>query len=195
MVRVYKRKTNRGNISRERLLQAVSAVSNASGFMTAAKRYGIDRITSKRFIKRQAQAPAGHNVLTGFSHLAEIKQVLNNANKCQILAYEFATANCITVPTSWQENQKAGLDWFESFRSRHRLSIRIPKATSVARAAAFSNRVVNNFYDNLASVMDQHAFEPQERGELVILVYTVNALENVLPPMFIFPRVRLKIIY
>ena len=84
-----------------------------------------------------------------------------SANKCRILAYEFTLANFITVSTSWQENQKAGLDWFESFRSRHKLSIRIPEATWVARATAFNSHDVNNFYDNLASVMDQHAFEPQ----------------------------------
>ena len=78
MVRVYKRKTDRGNVSRKRLLQAASAVSNGCGFMTAAKYYGIDRMTLKRFINWQEQTPAGQNVLTGFSHLAETKQVLNN---------------------------------------------------------------------------------------------------------------------
>ena len=215
--------------------------------MTAAKFYGIDRMTLKRFMKRQEQTPADQDVLTGFSHLAKTKQVLNNtyerelathvtklsdtyfrisAKECRVLAFELAIANDITDPTSWQENRKAGLDWFEPFRNRHKLSIRVPQATSIARDTDFNSRVGNSFYDNLAFVMDQPAFEPQdvyncdesgchtvqtpgkiitkrgqkrvaaitsrERGELVTLLYTANALGNFLPPMFIFPRVRFQ---
>ena len=73
-----KQKTDRGNVSRERLLQASSGVYNGSGFITAAKCYGIDRMTLRRFTKRQEQTPASQNVLTGFSLLAETMQVLNN---------------------------------------------------------------------------------------------------------------------
>ena len=87
MVPVYERKTDRGNVSRERLLQAASAVSNGSGFMTAAKCYGIDRMTLKRFIKRQKETPAGQDVLTGFSHLAETKQVLNTTHERELATY------------------------------------------------------------------------------------------------------------
>lgn len=247
MVRVYKRKTDRGNASLERLLQASKAVSDGSKYKTAAEQYGIDRMTLKRFIKRQKQTPANQNISTGLTHLADVKKVLNNtyeaelaahvtkladmyfgisADKFRKLAYEFAKANDITIPAAWERNRKAGIEWFRSFRNRHGLSVRIPEATSVARATAFNSRVVNKFYNNLASVLDEHAFEPQdiyncdesgchtvqtpgkvitrrgqkrvgaitsrERGELVTLVYTVNALGNVLPPMFIFPRVRFK---
>ena len=83
--------------------------------------------------------------------------------KCRVFAFEFAIANGLAVPTSWQENWKAGLHWCEYFRNRLKLSIRIPEATSIARSTAFNSRVVNSFYDNLASVMDQHAFEPNDR--------------------------------
>ena len=54
------------------------------------------------------------------------------------------------------------MDWFESFRKIHKLSITVIEATSIARATAFSCRVMNSFYGNLACVMDQHAFEPQD---------------------------------
>ena len=49
MVRKYKQITNRGDPI-EKLMQASKTVSEGDGFQTAAKKFGIYRITIKRFI-------------------------------------------------------------------------------------------------------------------------------------------------
>ena len=63
---------------------------------------------------------------------------------------------------NWETNIKAGADWWTGFKARNNLAIRCPEATSFARATAFNRPVVNQFYDNLASVIDKHAFNPED---------------------------------
>ena len=43
--------------------------------------------------------------------------------KCKEVAYEFATKNKLKVPSSWEENKKAGKSWWLGIKSRHRLSV------------------------------------------------------------------------
>ena len=77
------------------------------------------------------------------------------------LAYEFAVANNIKHPTSWNVNKSAGADWFGAFIKRNKnLSIRKPEATSLSRATSFNRVNVNQFFDNLGSVLDQYHFQP-----------------------------------
>ncbi|KAK9976965.1 hypothetical protein ABG768_018786 [Culter alburnus] len=82
------------------------------------------------------------------------------------------------------------------------LSIRCPQATSLTR------NNVSLFYNNLANVLDKNKFEGKdiwnmdetgvgavtsgERGTLVTVACAGNALGNMIPPMFIFPRVNFK---
>ena len=76
------------------------------------------------------------------------------------LAFEFATANFKTVPSSWEESRKAGSDWLQGFLARHHLSIRIPEATSYQRAVGFNKENVNKFYDKLENLMERCSFAP-----------------------------------
>lgn len=72
------------------------------------------------------------------------------------LAWEYATKLNIRVPDTWSDKQLAGADWFTCFLKRHpRLSIRTPRATSLARASAFNKTNVNAFFDNLNTVLDR----------------------------------------
>ena len=82
--------------------------------------------------------------------------------KCRCLAYEFATKNNVTMPANWVRDGKAGVEWMMSFKSRHGLAIRQPEATSLARATALNRYVVDQFYDNLAMVMDKYKFAPKD---------------------------------
>lgn len=53
-------------------------------------------------------------------------------------------------------------DWWQGFKSRQKLSIRRPEATSMSRATAFNKSVVNKFYDSLAKVQDKYNFEAKD---------------------------------
>ena len=79
-------------------------------------------------------------------------------DKCRSLAYEYAVRNGLEVPKSWRDNEKAGQDFWLSFKERHHLAIRTPEATSLARATSFNRYTVGTFFDNLARVMDKHKF-------------------------------------
>ena len=93
-------------------------------------------------------------------------------NKSQKVAHEFAKANRISVPSSWERNCKARYDWFKSFSSRHNLSSIIPEAKSIAQTTAFNSHVVNKLYDNLAFVREKHPFEPQVFTTVMKVVVT-----------------------
>lgn len=76
------------------------------------------------------------------------------------MAYDYAQSLKIKTPTSWNNNKKAGKDWFTSFKKRcGDLSIRTPEATSLGRAAGFNKHSVKRFYDNLRDVMSRYKFE------------------------------------
>ncbi|KAJ8343529.1 hypothetical protein SKAU_G00308580 [Synaphobranchus kaupii] len=67
--------------------------------------------------------------------------------------------NNISVPANWTEKQCAGEDWFGSFLARRHLSVRTPEATSLGRATAFNKTTVEEFFENLAAVMDRVRFK------------------------------------
>lgn len=83
-----------------------------------------------------------------------------SVEQCRKMAYEMARSNKITVPANWSEDKMAGYDWYLAFRKRHKLSIRSPEATSMARATAFNKTTVGEFFGNLSEVMKKNAFLP-----------------------------------
>lgn len=74
------------------------------------------------------------------------------------IAFEVAERN--KIPHNF--NKKvclAGKDWLYGFRKRHpEISLRIPEATSAARARAFNKQNVDKFFDLLEGIMEQHAY-------------------------------------
>ncbi|XP_050684750.1 uncharacterized protein LOC126979466 [Leptidea sinapis] len=55
----------------------------------------------------------------------------------------------------------AGKDWLHGFLSRHpELSIRKPESTSAARAAGFNKQAVEQFFNILGNVYDEHKLPP-----------------------------------
>ena len=243
-MRNYKRKTNRGNTPRDVLQRAAAEVEKGRAIRSVATEFNVDRMTLKRYITKRAMNPdavTGYQAVTAnkavfpfemendlANHIKLLADMFHglSVQKCCSLAYEFALHNKLNIPDSWAKNGKAGTDWWLAFRSRQHLAVRSPEPTSFARASAFNRPVVNQFYDNLATVMDANQFQPEdiyncdetgcttvqspkqvvteqgrkqvgsitssERGELVTVVYAVSASGNVIPPLFIFPRVNYK---
>lgn len=76
----------------------------------------------------------------------------------RILAFQWAEKLGRNHPFS-KTKEIAGLDWLSGFRARHpKLSLRVPEATSAARAAAFNKVNVYKFFDLLTTVVDKHKF-------------------------------------
>lgn len=72
------------------------------------------------------------------------------------LAFDFALANKISFPDKWLTTKLAGSEWYYGFMKRHpSLSIRKPQATSLSRATSFNQHNVNQFFDNLETVMER----------------------------------------
>ena len=66
------------------------------------------------------------------------------------LAYDLAVKNNIPL---------AGPDWLDGFRKRHpEISLRIPEATSVARAQGFNRVAVSRFFDILQDALENGQF-------------------------------------
>lgn len=247
MPQFYKRKTARGERNTVEALTAAAEKLDGGGqsIRKTAKEFGLDKMTLHRFLVKKRNETT--EVATGYAAVSEAHLVFSSTmekdlgnhikdladmffglskEKCLELAYEFAKKNDIQVPKSWNDSQMAGRAWWLGFKRRQNLSIRSPEATSLGRATAFNRNTVMEFYDNLASVMDDHHFKPEdiynldetgcttvqkprdvvtergrkqvgaatsaERGELVTVVYAVSASGNVVPPMFIFPRVNFR---
>lgn len=69
----------------------------------------------------------------------------------RVLAYEMAKINSKKIPSSWENNKSAGVDWLQGFLKRHNkdLSIRQPEGCSLSRASSFNEYNVNLFFANL----------------------------------------------
>ena len=226
--------------------RAAAAFTAGVPLREVSRDFNIDRATLRRFIVK-SRGKADEDILTGYSRLSKSKCVFPlqmendlaqhikdlsdqfhglSVEKCRALAYEFAKRNDTSVPANWDKEQKAGKDWFYAFRDRHKLAVRAPEPTSLARASAFNRHNVDQFYNNLAAVMDRYKFSANdiwnldetgcttvqnpgkvvtqrgkkqvgsltsaERGELVTLEYCVNAVGNMIPPLFVFPRVNFR---
>lgn len=64
------------------------------------------------------------------------------------LAYEFAERNKLQHPFN-EETKLAGKEWALSFLKRHKLSLRTPSKTSLARIMGFNKVQVDVFFKNL----------------------------------------------
>lgn len=79
----------------------------------------------------------------------------------RVLAYDYAKQLGKEYPTNWDDNKMAGSEWMRSFMKRHpRLSYRKPENTSIARASAFNETNVKQFFSNYINVHSEYKFAP-----------------------------------
>ena len=76
------------------------------------------------------------------------------------LAYQLAEANNVHHRFNMRKKE-AGKEWYRAFMSRHQdLSLRMPEATSAARAQGFNSVVVGKFFDLLEELQNKLHFSP-----------------------------------
>ena len=181
MVRQRKRKTDRGNNS-DRLQEAAKDVLEYNkSVRSVARDFNVCHVTLYRYCKKKKNAQPGsspprtgynpHNRVFSKEQENELAKYLLQAadlyyglapKDVRRFAFKCAVAYSLQFPKTWSEKNMAGPDWFTDFLKRNpTLSIRKPQATSLARATAFNKTTVNEFFDNLAKVLERYKLEPQ----------------------------------
>lgn len=75
------------------------------------------------------------------------------------LVFEYAERNNLNHRFN-KEKRSAGKDWVYSFCKRHKLSLRVPEKTSLARAAGFNRPQVELFFRNLRQILNEKKILP-----------------------------------
>ena len=79
------------------------------------------------------------------------------------LAYQYAVKLGKSFPSNWTINKCAGEDWLSGFLKRFtELSLRKPKATSLARATSFNKHNVSCFFDKLEECLKRADYSPSD---------------------------------
>ena len=246
-MRNYKRKTDRASVPKDIVLKAAERVLSGEGSLRdIANEYdGLSYSTLHRYVKKRRVASDANDVVFGYVRSGQVfsdsdelllrDYVIKAAKlyhgltprELRSLAYEFAQVKHLKVPNNWSEKAEAGVDWLSGFVKRHpSISIRKPEATSLSRMTSFNKFNVEQFFNNLGSLLGKHLFQCSdiynldetgvttvqrpakilaptgvkqvggvtsgERGTLVTMCLAVSASGNMVPPMFVFPRVHFK---
>ena len=161
MVRNYKKKTQVGTTYTSSDLQAaLQDVRNGKPLIRESLDHGVSARTLRRHRDHKVKNPGiiklgrHQNALPLnveqelAAHVTQMSKFFHGLSSKEVrkLAYDLATEKNIANPFN-SEKGMAGVDWLNGFLARHKLSIRIPEATSVARMVGFNRSKVSVFYE------------------------------------------------
>jgi transposase len=183
MPRNRKRTTDRGKNFDNMEKAAKKVLIEKMSIREVAKQYEICHVSLYRYCKKKQKFQEGtmsepprtgynpHNrVFNPEQETTLVEYLLKAADlyygltpkEVRRTAYRCALASGIKIPAPWTDHEMAGADWFADFLRRHpQLAIRKPQATSLARATAFNETTVDEFFTNLEDVMKRFKFETQ----------------------------------
>lgn len=164
MVSNYKRKTERGSYSKEKLKEAAEAVRNGSlsGYK-ASQLFNIPRMTIMDCVnqRRIKSNTLGRNTALG----TEAETMLANGLKLmEKHGFGLSRKELLeTVGEYVQKNKIAtnfkngipGQAWFAGFKNRHNLSIKKPQAVEYARKKAIDPFIVFPYFDLLKNTLEE----------------------------------------
>ncbi|XP_072403230.1 uncharacterized protein [Diabrotica undecimpunctata] len=180
----YTRKTDRGTASVEIYVLAFEEVRlRGKSLRDAAASYNLNYMSLSRYIKKkevyhanpEGQAPSmGYTVPTIFTE--EEENILSEylltcaaynygltTKETRVIAYKLAKKYNKKIPESWEKNEKAGEVWLKLFMQQHpNLTLRLPQATSIARATSFNKINMAAFFDNYTGVLNKHKLEAKD---------------------------------
>lgn len=154
-------------MTEEQLLEARRLIATGFSVRQAAKEIGFDESTLRDRLKK-----GGGDQLGRFRKTFTADQEKELVNHCvsldqrffgltlkslRFLLFKYAQENGITHQFS-VESQLAGRDFTREFMKRNRLSLRIPRKTSVARAMGFNRVQLSQYFDNLGSALRKYKF-------------------------------------
>ncbi|XP_026331158.1 uncharacterized protein LOC113238548 [Hyposmocoma kahamanoa] len=151
---------------------AITALKRKECDLNEASRvYGVPKATLKRRFdgtnknakdEKQVRGSSAH-LTPGleeklYEHILEMEACLYGVtpNDVRRLAYQIAEKN--NTNHRFNKNKAmAGKKWYYAFLKRYpQLSLRQPRATSLNRATAFNKPTVQDFFNKLEAVMDEH---------------------------------------
>lgn len=182
MPRKRVRKTERGLSGISKYEDAYKEVKRGTSLRRAAEMYEVNRMSLLRYLRKRDKAGdnegtismgyVAHNKVFSVEQEQQLSKYIArcadiyfglSTKEVRKLAYELAIKYNIKRPATWVENKMAGEEWFRSFMIRNpSLSVRVAQATSLSRATSFNKTNVEAFYNNLQTVLDRHAYEPQD---------------------------------
>lgn len=172
MVRKYKRKSNSRNYpSKAVMKQAVEEVRSGMALKTASKTFNIPRTTLRRkIVGNEVRSVGGQTIFTRDQEALFCDRLLYlsergfpyTVEEVRELAYVYAKTLRRrqklnkTYPATWDNDKKASEDWWLSFKGRHPdVSLRMAQHLSCARAEAFNEVRVHNFFKDLSATYDR----------------------------------------
>lgn len=178
MVGKYERKSNRQSWNARDMELAVEAVqSGRMGWLKASKSFNVPHTTLRRRVQGKNKRVKGiqkglgrydttftaeqEQEIVDYLKMIETRMYGLTTTELRKLAFNFAEKNRIDHRFN-KETQMAGWDWLKGFRERNpTISLRVPEATSLARAQGFNKPQINRFFDLLSTTYDKYKFPPE----------------------------------
>ena len=106
-------------------------------YRKVAANFNVDKMTPMRYMKKKEANPTctisyQATIINNQFFLPEMEQQLSShivhladmffglpVEKCKELAFQFAAANKLSIPHSWEVNRKDGKEWWKVFKERH----------------------------------------------------------------------------
>ncbi|XP_045764351.1 uncharacterized protein LOC123866715 [Maniola jurtina] len=142
-----------------------------AGLNEASRIFGVPKATLKRRFDSKNVKAKGEKQIVGsegdltpdlekklVNHILEMERCLYGIIPTDVrsLAFKIAEKNGLKHRFN-KEKEMAGKKWYYGFLKRHpEISLRQPRATSFNRATAFNKPTVNDFFEKLERVMDEH---------------------------------------
>jgi len=166
----------RGKWSEEKMQKAIEAVKdNTLGLNKAAKFFCVPKATLQRHVHgtnkraREGMKSLGRSTDLPLEiendlveHILLLESRFYGLTRTSLLSLAFQIAEINNISTRFNtESRRAGKEWLRRFLLRHpELSLRIPEATSLARAAGFNRQRVSEFYKILDKLVDDERLTP-----------------------------------
>ncbi|XP_072395261.1 uncharacterized protein [Diabrotica undecimpunctata] len=159
------------------MARALESVRDGThGFLSAGKTFNVPKSTLERRFKDTNQVAKETAKKLGSRKLTfpvELEQKLvEYAKNMEMMLYGLTTRSIRSLAFQLAEihniehhfnktTKLAGWHWLHSFLQRHKLSLRLPEATSIARARGFNKQAITIFFfDILEPLQDKMKFTP-----------------------------------